>query len=131
MDQKLALINKLKEELKAVIKYDDGFQIVASLTLIGQAYQHMSAAIFNAPLPKGLDAETTKQYKQGITQVALPFQQQAVENYKAALSRSEELEAYNEWVKVARKELHNIDPKANKNFDQEVFITRLRDWKGI
>lgn len=131
VDKKLALINRLKEQLKSVIRYDDGFQIVASLTLIGQAYQHMSAAIFNAPLPKGLDKETTQQYRQGITQVALPFQQQAVENYKAALQKSESLESYNEWVKISRKELHNIDPKNYRNFDQEVFITRLRDWKGI
>ena len=131
VDKKLALINRLKEQLKAVIKYDDGFQVVASLTLIGQAYQHMSAAIFNAPLPKGLDKEGVKQYRSGIAQVALPFQQQAVDNYLAALEKSEKLEAYNEWAKIARKELHNIDSNKYKNFDAEVFLTKLPDWKGI
>jgi tetratricopeptide (TPR) repeat protein len=131
VDTKLALINRLKEELKSVIKYDDGFQIVAALTLIGQAYQHMSAAIFNAPLPKGLDEESMKQYRQGIAQVAQPFQQQAIDNYLAALERSEKLEAYNEWAKVARKELHSIDSAKYKNFDSEVFVTKLPDWKDI
>lgn len=131
VNDKLALINRLKEELKTVIKYDDGFQIVASLTLIGQAYQHMSAAIFNAPLPKGLDDEGMKQYRQGIAQVAQPFQQQAIDNYLAALERSEKLEAYNDWAKLARKELHNIDSAKYKNFDSEVFVTKLPDWKDI
>ncbi len=131
VDQKLGLINRLKEQLKAVIKYDDGFQVVASLTLIGQAYQHMSAAIFNAPLPKGLDKEGVKQYRAGIAQVALPFQQQAIDNYLAALEKSEKLEAYNDWAKIARKELHNIDSAKYKSFDAEVFLTKLPDWKGI
>lgn len=131
VDQKLALIEKLKNQLKSVIQYDDGFQVVASLALIGQAYQHMSAAIYNAPLPKGLDAEGTKQYKAGIAQVALPFQQQAVENYLAALQKSERLEAYNAWTKVARVELANLDPEKYKNLNEEVFLTRVPDWMGL
>ena len=128
VDKKLGLINRLKEELKQVIKYDDGFQIVASLALIGQAYQHMSAAIFNAPLPKGLDKAGLQQYKTAIAGVAKPFQDQAVENYIAAIQKAEQLEAYNSWVKIARTELYNIDSEKYRRFDFEVFLTKVPDW---
>jgi tetratricopeptide (TPR) repeat protein len=128
VDKKLGLINRLKEELKTVIKYDDGFQVVASLALIGQAYQHMSAAIFNAPLPKGLDKAGLQQYKTAIAGVAKPFQDQAVENYIAAIQKAEQLEAYNDWVKIARTELYNIDKEKYRRSDFEVFVTKVTDW---
>ncbi|MCB0408477.1 MAG: hypothetical protein KDD34_09750, partial [Bdellovibrionales bacterium] len=63
--------------------------------------------------------------------IALPFQQQAIENYVSALEKSEKLEAYNQWTKIARIELHNIDPEKYRNFDAEVFLTKLPDWKGL
>ena len=72
----------------------------------------MSAAIFKAPLPKGLDQDGLKQYKSAIVEVARPFQEQAVQNYISAIKKAESLEAYNAWVKVARPNCIILIPKS-------------------
>lgn len=131
VNKKLAVLEKLKEELKSVIKYDDGHQIVAALTLTGQAYQHMAAAIYNAPLPKGLDAEGIKQYKEGVEKVARPFQDEALKSYTESIERGYRLEGYNDWLKIAKKELHNIDPAKYPNFGERAILTQLPDKMGL
>lgn len=110
VQNKLAILNRLKEQLKEVISYDDGPMVVASLTLIGQAYQHMAAAVYAVPIPKGLDEAGLKQYKAGIDQIAKPFQDEAVKNYEAAVQKGFQLEAYNKWLKTANRELYILAP---------------------
>lgn len=131
VQQKLAVLNRLKDELAAVIKYDDGSQVVASLTLIGQAYQHMAAAVYNAPLPKGLDAEGVKAYKKGIDDVARPFQAEAVKSYQLAIEKGRALEGYNDWLRTANKELAILTQKQFADANEKAIVTKLQDWMGI
>lgn len=131
VNNKLALLEKLKEELKDVIKYDDAYQIVAALALTGQAYQHMAASIYNAPLPKGLDAEGLKQYREGVEKVAKPFQDEAIKSYQEAIEKGYRLEGYNDWLRIAKKELNNLDPSKYPDFGEESLSTNLPDWMGI
>lgn len=131
VQMKLAVLERLKNELAAVIKYDDAYQIVASLALIGQAYQHMAAAIYAVPLPKGLDAEGLKQYKAGIDGVARPFQEEAVKSYQLAIEKGRQLEGYNEWLKVAHKELSVLSADQFPDAGEKVMQTKVPDWMGI
>lgn len=131
VQQKLAALDRLKNELAAVIRYDDGYQVVASLTLIGQAYQHMAAAIYAVPMPKGLDEEGLKQYKAGVDGIAKPFQEKAVENYKTALEKGRQLEGYNDWMKVAYRELGNLGALQVSDSGEKVILTKVPDWMGI
>lgn len=130
VEQKLALLNKLKEQLKDVIKFDDGPMIVSSLVMIGQANQHMAAAIYGVPLPK-LDPESMKQYKAGIDAVARPLQDQAVQNYEAAIERGNKLEGYNEALKSAYSELGRLAPEKHAFYDEQAVITKLPDQMDI
>ncbi|MCB0390530.1 MAG: tetratricopeptide repeat protein [Bdellovibrionales bacterium] len=124
--KKLGIVTRLKDELKRVVKYDDAFQIVAALTLQGQALQHMSAALYNTPLPKGLDDEQTKIYKQGVDDVARPLKEEAIKSYQAAIERGYSLSGYNDWMKKAIAELENIAPGSVVDNGEKVFyITRL------
>ncbi len=125
IEKKLSLLNKLRDELKGVIVYDDGAMVVASLTLLGQAYQHMAASIYNAPMPKGLDEEGTKQYKEGIKQLAQPFEKDAIANYKSAIERGYELKGYSNWLITAQNELSKIEPEGN-HFKGEEFLETHR-----
>ncbi|HMN67419.1 MAG TPA: tetratricopeptide repeat protein, partial [Bdellovibrionales bacterium] len=128
--QKLALLERLKEQLKEVIKYDDGPYIVNSLALIGQAYQHMAASIFAVPLPKGLDEEGLKQYKAGVEGVAKPFQDEAIKNYSSAIERGFALEGYSEGLKTAERELHRLSKDKFSDFGERAVITKLPDTLG-
>lgn len=128
--QKLALLERLKEQLKEVIKYDDGPYIVNSLALIGQAYQHMAAAIYAVPLPKGLDEEGLKQYKAGIDGVAKPFGDEAIKNYESAIERGFALEGYSDGLKTAQRELNRLNKEKFPDFGERANLTKLPDLMG-
>lgn len=126
IEKKLALLNRLNDELKSVIVYDDGPMVVASLTLIGQANQHMAAAIHGAPTPKGLDEDGLKQYKEGVRQLALPFEKGAIDSYKSAIERGFELNGYSNWLLIAQDDLDKLEPGSN-SFRGEIF-SATHEW---
>ena len=130
VDQKLGLLNRLKEQLKDVIRYDDGYMVVNSLTLIGQAYQHMAASIYAVPEPKGLDAETLKQYRAGVDGIARPFTNEAIKNYEAAIEKGFKLEGYNEGLKTAQRELNRLVKDKYPDYGEKAVITKLQDLMG-
>jgi len=128
IDEKLGTLNRLKEQLKEVIRYDDGYAIVDSLALIGRAYQDMAANIYAVPLPKGLDAETTKQYKAGIDKVAQPFTDEAIKNYETAIEKGFKLEGYNEGLKSAESNLNRIKKDRFPDYGEKAVLTKLTDY---
>lgn len=136
VQKKLNLFNKLKEDLKQVIRFDSGYQVVASLVLIGLASEHIGDAIYNSPLPKGLNDMEIKQYKAGLKKTALPFKQEAVKNYKLAVNRARKLSAYNEkWLKKSVERLSILEEKSsiavNPLLKKEVLPVVLFDWSGV
>lgn len=127
VQNKLALTNKLKDELKKVIAYDDAFQVVAALSTQGQALQHMYVSILGTPVPKGLKPEELKQYEDGIKKIADPFKEQAIETYKTAIEKGQQLQGYNEYLISAQKNLSNLMGKSDAIFKTKAILTKLAD----
>ena len=135
--KKLKLLKDLEKALKPIIRYDDGEQIIASLSLIGQANQEMARAIYQAPIPKGLNKQGRAQYKEGIKKIIWPYIKEAVKHYQLALKKSNELQIYSEWVIKAHNGLDSIQLSGNQfnNFlptplAQELFPLRILDDTG-
>ena len=80
IDRKLKFLKDLEIALKPVIRYDDGEQIIASLTLIGLANQKMAQAIYDTPIPKALDKKGRVQYKNEIKKIIEPYIQKSLEH---------------------------------------------------
>ncbi len=115
VQKKLGLLNKLKEKLKSVVSYDDAYQIVAALTLQGEASNHMADSIYKAPIPKSLKGEQLKQYKAGVDNLAKPFKEQAIEALNAAIKKAYELQVYDANVLKAINQLDKIKPQPMVN----------------
>ena len=136
VQKKLSLFNKLKEDLKGVIRFDSGYQVTSALVLIGMASEHIGDAIYNSPLPKGLNRQEIKQYKEGLKKTALPFKREAVKNYRLAVEKARSLSAYNEeWLTKAVVRLSALEGKSSIAVDpllrQKVLPVMLYDWSGI
>lgn len=131
VDKKLKLLNTMNLELAKVIKYDSGDQVVASLSLVAQGYEHMVRAIEAAPLPKGLNAQEQEQYRQGIAKVTDPFRQKALENYQAAINRSFELNAFNDSVYSSMKGLNSLQPGTMPPPGETMALERVPDFMGL
>lgn len=128
VDRKIGLLTRLTGELTEIIKYDSAEEVVSALGILGEANLNMGQAMLNAPLPAGLNAEETKQYKAGIEKYAEPFMSKAREGYKAAVERGWDLETYNESYKTALEYMNKLDPKAYYDNGEVGSDTRLVNW---
>ena len=131
VNQKIALLKRLEQELKPVIRYDDGEQLIASLALIGLANEKMAEAIYRVPLPKGLDKAGRGKYREGIKQVITPYAKAAVKSYQLALDKVEKLQIYSDWVEVAFKGLHTVklNAKGFWKFDKTPVVAEVMDFQ--
>jgi cellulose synthase operon protein C len=131
VQSKLRLLERLKNELKIVVAYDDGAQIVSALTLQGKALQHMYTSILATPVPRGLKPEELKLYQEGVAKLADPFKTQAIEAYGAAISRGQELQGYTEYIVEAKKNLSQLTGKPDQIYNTKVLLTKVTDWMGL
>lgn len=131
VQKKLALTNKLKDQLKDVIAYDDAHQVVAALSTQGRALQHMYTSILATPPPDGLKPNELKQYQEGVLSIANPFKDQAIETYKTAVEKGHELQGYNDHLVVAMKNLSALTGKADPAVNAKVLLTQLPDGMGL
>lgn len=129
-DRKINLLGKLTGELAEVIKFDSAEEIVSSLSVLGQANENMGQAIISAPLPPGLNAEETKQYKEGVEKFAEPFMGKAKDSFKLAVERGWELEVYNEGYETAYAFMNKVDPKTYYDGGEVGMDIRLVNWIG-
>lgn len=128
VETKIELLNRLTKEINNVVQMNSSEEIVSSLELLGEANLHMYHAITRAPLPKGLNEQETKMYKEGIAKIADPFQQKAQESYKLAVSRAHELEVYTDSYNKAYKFMNSVNPKEYYSNDETTFDSRLVKW---
>lgn len=131
IEEKVALLNKLTKELNDVVKLNYPETIVSSLNLIGEANESMYWAIMKAPLPKGLDAETEKQYKEALPKIADPFKSRATDSHKLAVSRAWEFEAYNDDYKKSLKFMNSLEPDKFHFSDEIKQDVRFINWMAL
>lgn len=115
LDQKIDYLKRLTTEIQNIIKFDSAEEIVDSLALLGDGNLHMYESIVEVPVPKGLSADETKQYRAGVENLAKPFREQAKEAYRTTLSRARELETYSpKYHDAYMKSLSLNPPQANE-----------------
>ena len=106
--RKTKLLEELETRLRTVIRYNDGEQIIASLSLTGLAKYSMAKSFYDAPIPKGLDKKGKEQYREGIKKIITPYLQEAAKSYTLALDKSKKFRVYSDWVSVAKNGLDSF-----------------------
>jgi TolA-binding protein len=109
IQRKLALVNRLNQELAPIVKLDVGEYVVASLATAGQAYENISDSIYKVPIPKGFNAEQQQQYMAEVDKVAGPLKQQAIDNYTNAINKARQIDIYSDYVKTSYQALDRIN----------------------
>lgn len=122
--RKLDLVTRLNNEMAEVIKYDDGQFVIAALTTAGRAYDHMSRSLYDAPKPAGLNADEMKAYNSEVDKIAAPMRQNAVDNYRRAVTKSHEIQVYNKWVIDAMAAMNRIDKNQFSETGERVLNSR-------
>ena len=129
--KKISSLSSLNNEIVDVVKYDSAEEIVSGLTVAGQANLHMYQVLMSAPMPKDLNEEEKKQYKEGIEKIATPFLEKSKESFKAAVERGWSLETYNDSYRLAQIELKRLSPDVHYDRGEKAFETQYVNWLGL
>jgi TolA-binding protein len=131
-DAKLNMLNQLNTELVEIIKYDSPEEIVASLSLLGRANDHIADAFLTTPIPKEIkDEAQIKQYKEIIKENVKPFQSKSLESFKAAIKQAKDLETYNEYYFLSLKYIKEVEPSFIFDKGERALSQISVDWIGI
>ncbi len=131
LTRKIAILNQLRAQLKTVINYNDGPEIVSALTLLGEALQNMYTTIVTAPVPGGLKPSEVEQYRALLQQKAEPFKTEALETYQTAITKGSELQAYTPTLTVALKNLSVMKGESHVDLGTRAMAAKLTDTMGL
>jgi len=131
VERKLKLLDQFARELAKVIKLDSGEHVVASLALLGEAYDHMARAIDSAPIPKDLNPQETQQYRAGVAKITDPFKQKVVENYQASISKAFEINGYNDSIAQSMRMVNAYKPGTYPEPGVRLSLEPLPDLMGL
>jgi tetratricopeptide (TPR) repeat protein len=131
VDEKISLLNKLNKDLNEVVRLNSPDEIISSLSLLGDANEHMANAIMNSPVPKGLGADLEKQYRESLPKLAEPFLNRAKESHKLAVDRGFEFETYNADFDKSLNYMNKNDAKKYYNSSEIKFDTKFINWMSL
>lgn len=123
VQDKLKLVNTLREDLKKIVKYDSGEAIVKALSLQGDMMKHLAESISGAPIPANLNPTDVIAYKEGVDKVVSPFYKESNESYVAAYKKGYELNTYGEALDTVSRIAKNIDPSLRLKDRGEFFFS--------
>lgn len=92
-----------------VLHYGDADNAVAALTRIGDSYTHTAKALSEAPRPTNLTPEQLAIYDSELAKEINELEIRAIDAYRLATRRAQELGVYSEWVVRATAALHRFD----------------------
>lgn len=129
-------IKRLREkyigEMKEVIRFNNASWIVAALSSGGKMFESLAEQFEKIPTPAGFKGDEVKQYRGLIQQQADGMKAEAKNSYKAAIEKSQELEAYTDWTDIARRGLATLDPQSkNAMSDEIVTDAKATDWMSL
>ena len=92
---------------------------------LGEVYEHFSADLLDSERPRDLDAETLEQYDLLLEEQVYPFEEKAIDLYKANANRAPD-GVYDEWVKKSFERLASLMPARYSKLERsEDVVTAL------
>ncbi len=112
LEEKSAKAKAVKKTFENIIlTYKEAEQTLAALYFMAEVVRDVIRAISETPLPKGLTADQKELYKEELRGQTLPFEEQAIEAYKACVQKANDLGVYNRWSVKALERLHDYRPE--------------------
>lgn len=128
VDRKLDLLKTLNVHLNEVTRFDSPEEMVGGLSLLGQANEHMHAAIVRAPTPSGLNSKELEQYRAGVQDLAKPFSEKATQAHRATVDKASEFEVYNRAFETSRQYLAAQYPAEYYDRGEVFFESHFLNW---
>ncbi|MBT9559798.1 MAG: tetratricopeptide repeat protein [Myxococcales bacterium] len=107
--KKLELISQATDRMQEVAQFERPHWEIAAFNRIGQAYQNLSDAIENAPIPKNLDEDVRFQVQEDFQNKANEVRAKSVEAYRICLERAKAKQWFNEFSDNCEANVAKLD----------------------
>jgi tetratricopeptide (TPR) repeat protein len=124
------LREKYINEMKDVIRFDNGPFIVAALASSGKMFESLANMFAKIPIPAGYQKAEADQYRGGLQQAINGFKNDAKSSYKTAIDKARELEVYTSWTRTAQQGFAALDG-SNEDTGEIAADARAADWMGL
>lgn len=104
----------LRGDYAAVAGYGVAKWTLAAVFRMNEITHIFVEKIFAAPIPKDLSPDLQQMYKSELENIALRYEDAAIEGYSAVLKRAAELGLYNEWTRQVELRRNQITRKLNQ-----------------
>ena len=89
-----------------------GWQWWPLLHTTSRMYDFFFTKLESAPVPKRFPYEIQELIRVKFTEMASPLRRQAAESYQFCLSKSQQVQWFNEWTRIAEERLGRISPES-------------------
>ncbi len=113
------VLKNLADRYQKVISLGIGEYTVASLFRLGQMHENLSQELFKAPVPAGASQAEVDSYRSSLEKAAFPLREDAMKFYETAYTRSQEVETFTEWTKLAYEKMVELEPARFKKVQIE------------
>ena len=103
-------LQKVEKDFVAIIDTGAGEWGLASLIVLGKAYENMGDTLKNSAAPSYLNPDQQNMYKMAMEDRVFPQIEKAVEAYSTALKKSFDLSLYNDNTAYATRRLGELRP---------------------
>jgi TolA-binding protein len=119
LKEKINSAKKVNSEFQEVWQFGSLEWLLASTFRIGNMYQSFAESLYNVPIPFEQDSDEWYIYREQLDEIAIPFEDKAVENYEKVIAKARDEKVVNEWTKQTLEELNKFMPAKYPLYKEE------------
>ena len=123
--KKAKAVQEIEASYLEIIKTGAGEYGLAALVDLGGLYENLAATLRSAYVPPKLTEDQIELYKMGLEDKAYPNEEKAVQAYTQALTKSYELNLYNENTALAVRQLGVLRPLDYPGLSEDLITPRF------
>lgn len=116
--------DKLVGKYNQVIQYKSVEWTLATFYRLGQLFQYLASALYEAPIPDDFSEEEEESYRTQLEDIAMPVEDEAIKRFEFAFEKAKEYQVINKWTKKILSSLNKYKPSDYPLFKEEkrVFV---------
>ena len=111
LQKKSKLLLELEKAYRKVIDFKEPVFTVSALYKMACANKNMADVLTKIPVPAGLTPEQAEIYVQALMDKAVPFEQKALQLFKATVKKAKELGVFTDHAHLAEETLREFEKK--------------------
>jgi TolA-binding protein len=119
LKDKLKVAKEVNAEFREVWQFGSLEWLLASTFRIGSLYQAFAESLYNVPIPYDEGSDEWYIYREQLDEIAIPFEDKAVQNYEKVITKARQEKVVNEWTKKTLDELNKFMPSKYPLYKEE------------